>query len=79
MKIRKEPIFNNETGRESYVFSDDDGKTWCATLRYMRGRKPSYAAKETSLRGLTEKDAMARAKAWIAGSKLADVRMAGAV
>lgn len=75
MKIRKEPMFNNFTGRESYVFSDDGGDKWTATLRYMRGRKPSKAAKETSLKGLNEKDALLRAKAWCMGSYLADIRM----
>lgn len=79
MKIRKEPIFNNETGRESYVFSNDGGETWCATLRYMRGRKPTNAEKEVTLRDLTEKDAMVRANAWAMGSYLANVRMMGGV
>lgn len=75
MIIREEPIFDNDEGRDAYVFSKDGGETWCVTLGYLPNRKPRGAGVDPTLRDLTKDDAILRAKAWIAGSYLASVRM----
>lgn len=75
MIIRKEPFYDNETGKNAYVRSTDGGETWCVTLGYMLNRKPRGAGVDPTLCGLQEQDAVCRAKAWVKGSRLADVRM----
>jgi hypothetical protein len=75
MIIREEPVFNFNEGRRARVFSKDSGETWCVELCYLPNRKPRCAGVDPTLRNLTKDDAMKRAKAWIAGSYLASVRM----
>lgn len=75
MIIREEPIYDNEEGRRARVFSKDGGETWRVELCYLPNRKPRGAGVDPTLRGLTRDDAMLRAKAWIAGSYLAEIRM----